>query len=445
MKAKLLKGMYGVIITSALCVGPCYASAAHYSNAIIFGDSLSDIGNMPESQDVVSPATGYEAENLYVPISNPIDVTTNPFYTPPLSTESLHYPTLVKDYQAYQPLLGLGAHSTQKAKRIYHSYNWPLFFVNEAYSHQLLDTPTITPWYLTQQSKPNAQEHGQVSVDYAFAGAVSENSCYDFTYHNGNPNCSSADIYSGQETYRTGQTQVTTVEVPGFQKQVTMFVNDQQKATVVTDANSLYVVMTGNNDLNKALISLANISKDPKDAIAALRNVYAGGIVQGIQGGIQTLISHGAHHVVVIGMYDPGKTPYLATDISKLIPKMTPLLKGVVQAVASSTSLDFNAQLQLMVASLRQKNPGIDIKYFDTFARLNTLHDQAMFSHDDTKYQACVDQLSENNLPSFVQGQGLSCVKNTGNADHSYMFWNMTHMTAKTNEYLADQLYKSLS
>lgn len=422
-------------------------AATHFSNVIVFGDSLSDIGNMPESHYVMSPATGFEAENMYVPISNPVDTTGSPTYTPPMSTEVLSYPKLVKDYQNYQPALAVSQQNAQTMKRTMHSYNWPLFFVNQAYEHQLIDTPTITPWYLTQKPSPNGEERGQVSVVYAFAGAVSENTCYDFAYKNGNPNCAASDIYNGQEAYREGKTQVTTVEVPGFQKQVGLFLNDQHSGRVVTDGNTLYVVMTGNNDLNKALITLSQAGKDPQAAMQALRNVYAGGVVKGIESGIQNVIQGGAKHVVVVGMYDPGKTPYLATDISKLIPQLTPLMKGAIQMLASSTALDFDVQLQMMVADLQHKNPGVDIQYFDTFNRLNKLHDQMAFGQKATKFQACIDQFSQDNLSNFISGQPLSCVNqvtSTGE-QQDYMFWNMTHMTAKTNEYLADQLYKKLS
>lgn len=52
---------------------PTLASATipSYSRMIVFGDSLSDIGNMPESPNLIEPSYHAIALNLYVPISNP--------------------------------------------------------------------------------------------------------------------------------------------------------------------------------------------------------------------------------------------------------------------------------------------------------------------------------------------------------------------------------------
>ena len=56
-----------------ICIGQAFAQV--YSNLIIFGDSQSDIGNMPESSNANSRNASYYQGlpyNLYVPISNPV-------------------------------------------------------------------------------------------------------------------------------------------------------------------------------------------------------------------------------------------------------------------------------------------------------------------------------------------------------------------------------------
>ncbi len=443
MKSHIKIAFFSALLFNTLAV---IAAPIHYSNVIVFGDSLSDIGDMPESPEVISSSRGTIAQNIYVPISNPIEVSANGSYTVPLSNMTLPYPRLVRDYQNYQPALKLGTYSSEKQHRVYHSFNWPLFFVNEAYQYQLIDTPTITPWYLTQQKNVNYEERGQISVDYAFAGAVSENSCYDPVYQNKNLDCAAADIYHGQKTYRDGNTAFTSVEVPGFRKQVALFEDDQQKSTVVTDQNSLFLVMTGNNDLNKAMIAVNNMFNDPIEAIKELNYVFKGGVTKNIALGIQSLIDHGARHVVVIGSYDSGKTPYLMTNVWKGDPTISQRVRNTIESAVTATAVDYNVQLNLMIASLKRNNPGVDVRYFGIFSRMNRLHRQSNFSQSDTRYQACVTQLPTSELSAYIQGDALQCTRNINGSDggHDYMFWNGTHMTAKANEYLADQLYNSL-
>ena len=446
MKAIFGKQLAFAAAIATFCVSTAFASTHHYSNVIVFGDSLSDIGNLPESHEVISPELNAVSQNVYVPISNPVDTSLSPYYTPPMSSEQLPFPRLVMDYQSYQPELHLKQGDNVKMRRDLHSFNWPLFFVSEAYQHQLIDTPTITPWYLTQKLVPNVEEHGQISVDYAFAGAVSEDRCYNFEYQRPNSLCGAFDIYHRQQAYRMGDPDMAKVEVPGFRKQVSLFIGDKLTQRVVTDRNSLFVVLTGDNDLNKAMLAVAKLKTNPIAALAALKHVYMGGVAKDVSAGLQQLINSGARHIVVMGMYDPGKTPYIATNLWGDNSSVSKNTRQAIQDAVSATAVDYNVQLQMMVAKIKLAHPLLDIRYFDLFKRLNTLHDQVDFSQSDVKYKMCIAQLSTSKVSSFVQGQPLTCAKaSTYGLDNDYMFWNGTHMTAKSNEYIADQLYKSLT
>ena len=81
-----------ILLASALVCSP-FASAFAYSNVVVFGDSLSDIGNMPESYDVYdSDMKNALALNLYVPISNPVisqDGTSETYKVPGTDKNSL--------------------------------------------------------------------------------------------------------------------------------------------------------------------------------------------------------------------------------------------------------------------------------------------------------------------------------------------------------------------
>ena len=121
-------------------------------------------------------------------------------------------------------------------------------------------------------------------------------------------------------------------------------------------------------------------------------------------------------------------------------PKVNPVIHDAVTDAASATALDFNAQERIMVSNIKKEHPGLDIRFFGTFDKLNKLHQQQNFANKTTQYQMCVGQLANTDLEGFISSPVLACSTN----QQDYMFWNGTHMTAKTNEYIADQLDKTL-
>ncbi len=73
----------------------CVPLIAHstMSNVIVFGDSLSDIGNFPESETRLVPNTDKIAQHLYLPARNPVNLTHADHYTVPgLPEVVLSYP-----------------------------------------------------------------------------------------------------------------------------------------------------------------------------------------------------------------------------------------------------------------------------------------------------------------------------------------------------------------
>ena len=236
------------------CLLPTFTFATlHYSRLIVFGDSLSDIGNMPVSPNLIEPAFHTIALNIYVPISNPSTNGNPKNYT--LVTSGKQYPFPA---HAPQPLPPLQV-GNQIISRNADSLGWPQFFSSRATSAQLLKSAEIWPWFWWKTHKNN---NPNISIDYAWAGAVTDNLCRDFSYQNPNKNCDAESILAGQAAYRAtgfrepnGKT-INAVEVPGLGKQVQLFLVDSKQKPEIANPNTLYLVLIGGNDLNLALLDL---------------------------------------------------------------------------------------------------------------------------------------------------------------------------------------------
>ena len=69
---------------------------------------------------------------------------------------------------------------------------------------------------------------------------------------------------------------------------------------------------------------------------------------------------------------------------------------------------------------------------------MDALHADPAFSNASTNYKMCEDSIQGQTVEDFTTSQQLECTSD--NETNNYMFWNGSHMTTKSNEYLADQL-----
>ena len=228
------------MIKRTLCLSLFYCTAAfsHFNNMIVFGDSLSDIGNFPESshlwKDLSKPKKiNNTVPQLYVPFSNPVDTRTSQFDFP--------WPILNNRYLMKQPRIDHYA-----SARRYRSIGWPQFFLTiVAYQKQTNDT-LIAPSMLLQSRRIPAT----TSIDYAWGYALSGTGCAN-PYYQAIPHCDANSIMQARKNYVMHPTQKNyqKITVPGLYKQVELFVQDMHQHKVAVNANTLYTFWIGGNDL----------------------------------------------------------------------------------------------------------------------------------------------------------------------------------------------------
>jgi phospholipase/lecithinase/hemolysin len=424
-------------LTALFALTPCFSNipakrVAPFDHVIFFGDSLSDIGDMPMSPALIEPATKQIALNLYVPISNPI-IPNGPDYTVPLTNIKLPYPVA-----SPTPMPMMDSHG-QIFPRLYHSLNWTQFFLTQAQREGLVsDQQPLVPWVWWRWYSRRVR-----SIDFAFAGATSQNNCRDFEYQHPNPFCTATSVFNAQRPYRlAGFTQIKAkantvngVQVPGLNKQVSFFIQAAKKHPGLATNNTLYIIFVGGNDLNLGLLNLTQ-----HHYLATLTALF-----HGMQHNVSTAISTlekqvGAQHIVVMNLFDMRLTPYLHTNIEK-IQHMTPKQKRQLLALTHASVSLYNHELTTMVSHynlLHQHILGqpVHVTYFDTTSAVNDLAKSPAFSNPATQYQMCL----QTNMPASYYAKQNTCQL----GDAKYLFWNGAHPSVYTGEYLGYALFQTL-
>lgn len=409
----------------------CKTQTPRYSHVIFFGDSLSDIGNMPESPKLIEPAYKQIALNLFVPISNPIvdpDVKT---YTVVGSHHKHAYPK-----PAPQPQPPLQDGKTQDQRRI-KSLNWTQYFTENAKEAGLLSSAEVWPWFWW---KTHSNDSTHLSINYAWSGAVTDNGCRDFMYNHLNNTCSESSILAGQKAYRQAgffpknHTSVSAVQVPGVERQINLFLQDSAHNHHLADANTLYVILVGGNDLNLSLFDLK------KHHILSGFSRALGGASRRVWAGIETLINQrGARHIVLFNLFDTSQLPYLQTEIWKtgLVPIKQ---KSNFIRFSHLMTQTYNLQLRHVVEDIaRRYNHHVDIQLFNLYNTMNEAQQLDTFSSDRTLYQTCIGSATDKPISYYTKLH--SCTL----GDARYLFWNGAHPSSFLHQIIADKLTTQLS
>ena len=408
-------------------------SAPTYSRVIIFGDSLSDIGNMPESPALIEPAYNSLAMNLYVPISNPsVGKDTPTTYTVAGTSGTGNFPAHAPQPQ---PPLRIGKVSFP---RLAYSLSWPQFFTQQALDHKLLKSAQIWPWFWW---KTHNSSNAHLSIDYAWAGAVTDNLCRDFSYNNPTKNCDAKSILAGQAAYRAAgfgrsHTTVASVQVPGLKKQVELFLQDSAGHPAIAQSDTLYAVLIGGNDLNLALMDLK------KHRIISAFGRILHGSAKRVRQSIETLIDkRGARHIVIFNLFDTSQLPYLQTAIWKSGFLSVSKKPGFIKLARLMTNI-YNRELGYVVKRLNRrynrKAHQVDIQFFDFHQVMQSVQDQASFSNPSTLYQTCLGWSATHSPHYYTHAN--NCKK--GNA--TYLFWNGAHPAMYLDQAIAYHLVQQL-
>lgn len=257
-------------------------SFAQISNLIVFGDSLSDGGNFPESSNP-------KMAQLYVPFSNPVVLQPG-------------IPVLNNQYLSPQAPI-----ENNPAKRKYRSISWPQFF---------LQSKIIAPSNLLNTRNIPAN----FSFNYAWGYATSQKYCVNPHYQT-IVKCTAESIFEARENYVENPTpeNYLKIEVPGLNKQLQLFFLDMQHNKVNVDKNTMYAFWIGGNDLIVASNALLK-HYNP----LPLLNFMFGSVAKSTLKNI-SLLTHNLPdnkkpaRVYVFELFNPGLTPvYYQTALGSL-------------------------------------------------------------------------------------------------------------------------------
>ncbi|MCH9757252.1 MAG: hypothetical protein K0U37_08705 [Gammaproteobacteria bacterium] len=380
------------------------------NNIIVFGDSLSDIGNFPESATRLYPSTDKISQHIYLPVRNPINLTqTNHYAIPGLPNVVLSYPDVnTNDYLPTQKTL-------DGATRKFRAINWTQYLLHEAKLTNLIDDDNITPWITFY----NHDKSPTTSVNYAYYSALTTNDCHDQDYGH-QSKCNRESIYKTQQTYRDEPQDIINmneVKVPGFQKQLELFNNDLQQKKITVNHNTAIIIMIGANDIAFAFEKVQSLSPNEMwDAIQTL----AGGIADNVAIGLKQIIqTPEVKHIYVMNMYNLGLLPKIYNNTA-------------MRFAAEQLTKVYNHQLSKRLEALDQEYPDIHLNLYDTYAQFEAQ------AHSDLFKTTLGRQCDENSEYLTSNGSPINCDAN--DSHYAYLFWNRAHPSSLADQFLAHGL-----
>jgi len=440
-----------------------------FSNVIIFGDSLSDIGNGPESLTLNGDDTtsGFFT-NAYVPISNPV----NPNEDWILPGLDLEFPSEIEILGLYaatlpqQLLLCEDGESFKDCneknnKRAYRSLNWVEYFVSNAALLNLIGKDEqgvdLRPWVI-QYKEQNVD--GIQSVDYAFYSALSGDECGDFGL-NVVP-CHfplEGSVFETQAIYRNTQTTNASgnqearnqVIIPGLGKQIEMFRRDKEEERVKVDNDTLYLVYVGANDISNAFFDwvdgeisfgqfLAHLTVTIPREIASKR--YR-------RSGINRLIRLGAKNIRVLGQYNIGLSPLIFTDAGE---NLTLAQKHALAAALNVLITLYNNSLQRFVSEFRNQGE-VDVQYVDIQGPIKKVANQLLSKQPGNPplvrqgYFYSIGDRCITAVQTLIEaGQAASCFSEDPYITTAPIgFWNDVHLSTQFNQVIASAVLDQLT
>ncbi len=346
---KYLAGVF-----AALSLALPAAALASFSNMYVFGDSLSDNGNLYNWTAAPNPVTGG------VPI--------------PLTA-----------YDGLSPLYSPGRFSNGK------SYSEGLWSGLQATGH-LAAAGDLTPRGLKPWGPPGVDTNPPAGTNYAVGGARSRYHTFDV---GGLPPVGLAP----------GSALFSPFSLRG---QFAQFLADSGGKPA--DANALFVVWSGSNDVGDVLKLAA-----AGDSVAAIARMTEA--LQDIGFVLGGLVASGVDALLVPNVPDLGLVPETNSN-------------PFASAAATYFSLLYDAALSDILGALNVLNPDLTIYRFDSFGFLRAVSaSPASFGFTNVD-EACLLGLFVSPPPPG------SSVSVCGNPDE-YLFWDSIHPTARAHELLA--------
>jgi phospholipase/lecithinase/hemolysin len=403
-----------------ICIGQAFAQV--YSNLIIFGDSQSDIGNMPESSNANSRNASYYQGlpyNLYVPISNPV-------YGDQNTPLDLPYQKLFNtDALPTQPMIN---HSIRAGR----SVNWSQYLFSYLKGQERLDSAALIPWVELYDKASISQN---ISVNYAFSGALSNDRCADEDYQPmPNAFCTDVAIFNTQNIYRLRSYDDElqhSLAIPGVQRQIALFRTDLQAHLVHVDDHTLYIIWTGANDLTDHFFDLLQ-GGSLKDFYTGLTSSTPDLIAGFNDSAVLQLYHLGARNIIVLSQQNLGLTP----KASLVAGTSSSFMGRYLSAYAFDLlTVRYNIALAKRIVALQQHYPDLNLHYVDldyTFNRLSLSPGAPFFNNLGL---ACQNK-DARTYKAIVHGDLVTCT--------DYLYWNAAHMTYQGNRIIAEQIIDAI-
>lgn len=399
------------------------AYANTYSNFIIFGDSQSDIGNMPESGNAGMNGLFYYngiPYNLYVPISNPV------YGDQGSEMDQLFHNLFNAADLPSQPLVN-------QSIRAGRSVNWSQYLFVSMRAHGQLSSDKLIPWVMLYDQQNHYAPN--VSVDYAFAGALSNDHCADEGY-TAMPDafCTPQAIFNTQNIYRLHPQDDElrrAMAIPGVQKQIELFAADVKAGRITADRKTLYVIWSGANDLTDNFLNLIHGGK-LKDFYQQMTQAVPDLIVGPTDSAVTRLYNLGARNIIILSQQNLGLTPNASlltgTNNSFIGRYLTAYLIDLL-------ALRYNVALSEQVIQLHKHYPDLSLK----MVNLQRLFNRASLLPGAPFYK---------NLGLACQNKDVATYKAILSGDlvmcTDYLYWNRSHMTYQGNRMVAEELLKTL-
>jgi hypothetical protein len=436
---------------------PALNTEQSISNVMIFGDSLSDIGNGPSSLtfDGDDTGSGYFT-NTYVPISNPV----NPDADHILPGTGLLFPPTdgnSKLYQATLPPQLLLCTDGTCVDREFRSLNWVEYFVYNAALRKLMAPGVdLRPWVI--QHNENDVNLSQ-SVNYAFYSGMSGKGCVNWDLDTVDCRVTvegvelplEASVFLKQLEYREEQSETDIplnkalrkgVITPSLRKQIEMFKHDKELGRVKVNNSTGYFVYTGANDISEAFFSFIDGDSTFEEFLLALTVKIPGEIAdkKDPESGVSQLIKHEAKIIRVLGQYNLGYSPEVLTEagVDTLVE-----LHGVAAALDVLITM-YNDSLKHFINE--QKDQGlVDVEYVDiqkpmrdVANRLISLQPEINEGYFFSIGQRCVEPTAE------LIDAGLSASCFSQEMGPPIGFWNDAHLSTQYYQIIASAVLDEL-
>ncbi|MCP3965193.1 MAG: hypothetical protein GY750_01135 [Lentisphaerae bacterium] len=451
-KFKLLALFTAFICTFCIC--SAVSVERPVSQLIIFGDSLSDIGNFPENYysgksgecATVTSTLDNLTSNFYVPVSNPVFTGTQG-YEVPMDKIFNDYKEIfklsdLKEFDQYLPKQP----PIDQFNRERRSYLWPHFLMAYLVDNEMIDTRGACLWPWTDwmgwgldSGTRDFVSLKTASVDYAWSGALSGN---HFHFPGGKIYSSGSlqEMKKRWLAYRNNRKKYELEKelvIPGLLKQVDIFMQDIKAKRLEVGDRTVYTLWSGGNDLFTAFNSLqkGNYQNSPVKALTYKTVMYN-------FKAIYRLVNEAkAQRVYVFNLFNVNMTPRINSDPA--------YNKFYVKLVINTLTALYNQEMQIaaglintFVCDGRQVVKVVDVnKLFAAMAEGKKITNMPAYNGDYSflKFTSTYGQAGQ-----LSDGGAYFRPEASRENNSKYMFWNAIHPGMQVENIIGYVMKKSI-